>query len=159
MLYGRLDNRNRSKQNRDMAVTIRYWICFIIVSFGTGCITSNESITICDKKYDIHRDTDYNYEQKLNSTFNIICFRNSRVIAFAYQSAGFRNDDSNLVYTSLIHRNDSLILATYYKKDVYGYPHQSFRYYKCIRDGLVSLNSNNVSTKRTARKKNNKLKR
>lgn len=73
-------------------------VLLLIIISGIGCSTSKEASTICGKKYNMYRDNEYDYEQKLNSTVNILCFRNSRVIAFAYQSAGFRNSDTNLVY-------------------------------------------------------------
>ena len=147
-----------------MATTIKkniVWLMFIISGFG--CSISNEAITICGKKYDMYRDTEYDYEQKLNSTVNILCFRNSKVIAFAYQSAGFRNSDSNLVYTILKHQDDSLIVTTHFNDNVFGYPFQSTRYYRCLENGLVQLYQNGnpdyVITKRTARRNNNKLKK
>jgi len=42
----------------------------------------------------------------------MLCFHNTKVFAFPYQSAGFRDNDSNLVYTILSHRNESLIVTT-----------------------------------------------
>lgn len=103
----------------------------------------------------MYRDTEYGYEQKLNSTVNILCFHNSRVIAFAYQSAGFRNSDSNLVCTILKHQNDSLIITTHFNNNVFRYPFQSTRYYRCLENGLVQLYQNGnpdyVITKKTSR--------
>lgn len=101
------ENISVIKRNKNMSTTIKKIIVWLIILIsGIGCSTSNEAISICGKKYDVYRDTEYDYEQKLNSTVSILCFRNSRVIAFAYQSAGFRNSDSNLVYTTLKHQND-----------------------------------------------------
>ena len=131
----------------------KYLICLIIIIPGTGCSTSNETITICGNKYDVYKDTDYDYEQKLSATFNILCFHNSRIIAFAYQSAGIRNSDSNLVYTIFNQQKDTLKVTTHYNDKVYGYPHQSSRHYKCIKNGFVSLSSGIIITKNTSRKK------
>lgn len=144
-----------------MGITIRkvYFYSFILV-VGLGCASSNETITICGNKFDVYKETEYDYEQKLNSTTNILCFHKSKVIAFAYQSAGFRNNDSNLVYTVMKQQNDSLQVTTRYNDTVFGYPFESTRYFRCLKNGLIQLYSNGnpeyIITKKTARK--NKLK-
>ncbi len=134
-------------------------VFFSLIFICAGCYTASETITICGNKYDIYKHTEYNYEQRLNATFNMLYFHNTKVFAFAYQSAGFRDNDSNLVYTILSHRNDSLIETTYFKDNVFGHPYQSIRYFKCIKNGIVSLNSNIIITKKTSKKRKNYFKK
>lgn len=146
-----------------MATTIKRLLAFpLIIMTCVGCYTSLENIEICNNKFDIYKHTEYNYEQKLTATFNSLCFHKSKLIALAYQVSGYRDNDSNLVYTILTHRNDSLIVATYYKDKVYGYSYQSLRYFKCIKNGIVALNTKGLPdfeiTKKTARKHKMKLK-
>lgn len=93
----------------------------------------------------------------------MLCFHNTKVFAFPYQSAGFRDNDSNLVYTILSHRNESLIVTTYFKDNVFADPDQSVRYYRCIAKGLVSLSTYGYPDyfiiKKIARKDGRRLKR
>lgn len=145
-----------------MAIAIKKYTMWLITLISIcSCSTSNETITICGNKYDIYKTTEYDYEQKLNATTNILCFRNSRAIAFSYQCAGFRNDDNNLVYTTFKYQNDSLIVTTHFNDSVYGYPHEAIRYFKCLKNGMERLyqngNPNYLITKRTAKK--NKFRR
>jgi len=146
-----------------MAITLnKTLVYFAIIISSIGCYTTKETITICGRKYDVYKETEYDYEQKLNSTVNIICFRNSKLIAFAYQSSGFRNNDSNLVHTIIKHQNDSLLITTIFQEQVYGYPYQATRYYRCLKNGIVILYRNGnpdfIITKKSARRNKNKMK-
>jgi len=147
-----------------MAIKMRNIIFFLTTVFiYVGCYTTNETIILCDQKFGVYKRTEYNYEQNLNATYNSLCFKNTRLIAFSYQSAGYRDSDTNLVYTLFHHQNDSLLVTTIYREKGFGDPDQFVRYYRCTAKGLVSLSTNGYPdyfiTKKTARKDGRRLKR
>ncbi|MEO0066853.1 MAG: hypothetical protein RI983_2179 [Bacteroidota bacterium] len=137
-----------------MGTRLKYMVVISIILLVTeGCYSPHEVITIWNKKYDVYKDDEYLDEQNLLTTFNTVCFHKTKLVAFAYQSAGKRND-SNFVNSELKVQNDTLIIITRFDKSVYGYPRQFIRYYQFHDEGLISLNSNNLITPKYSRKNN-----
>lgn len=92
-----------------MGTKMKNLIFFLTTVFiYAGCYTSNETIILCNQEFDVYKQTEYNYEQDLYVTYNSLCFKNTGLIAFSYESAGYRDSDTKLIYTLFGQQNDSL---------------------------------------------------
>ncbi len=147
-----------------METKLRIFFPFIIFILFFSCKSSREIITICDNKYNVHKNkSQFSYEENLFIKSKTLLFSKSKYPLFSYLVSGYKeNDTINLIHTNIETRNDSVIVTTVYDKSVYKMEHDyvSKRYYKCIPDGLLWLYNDGGSfkiTKDLQRKRGSKL--